>query len=81
MTTRRKLLSNVRKTTSLLLCPSGQRPHTTSVQSAAAADVLGTDLEEIRGIEPYSKVPGPRELPLVGNAWRFLPYIGKWIHF
>jgi hypothetical protein len=25
---------------------------------------------------PYSEVPGPKPLPLVGNAWRFMPGIG-----
>ncbi|GLH04870.1 Probable cytochrome P450 49a1 [Gryllus bimaculatus] len=24
---------------------------------------------------PYSEVPGPRQLPLLGNAWRFLPLV------
>nr|CAD7455655.1 unnamed protein product [Timema tahoe] len=28
--------------------------------------------------KPYSEVPGPRALPLVGNAWRFLPIIGHY---
>ncbi|KAK7862097.1 hypothetical protein R5R35_012225 [Gryllus longicercus] len=27
---------------------------------------------------PYSEVPGPRQLPLLGNAWRFLPLIGHY---
>ncbi|CAH1392591.1 unnamed protein product [Nezara viridula] len=26
----------------------------------------------------YQKVPGPRPLPLLGNNWRFLPYIGQY---
>jgi len=26
---------------------------------------------------PYSAVPGPNPLPIVGNTWRFLPLIGK----
>jgi len=26
---------------------------------------------------PYSSVPGPKPLPIVGNTWRFLPLIGK----
>lgn len=28
-------------------------------------------------IRPYSEVPGPKGLPLIGNSWRFAPLIGK----
>lgn len=28
-------------------------------------------------IRPYSEVPGPKGLPLLGNSWRFAPLIGK----
>lgn len=28
-------------------------------------------------IRPYSEIPGPKELPLIGNSWRFAPVIGK----
>jgi len=27
----------------------------------------------------YSELPGPRSLPLLGNNWRFMSYIGKCI--
>ncbi|XP_067000510.2 probable cytochrome P450 49a1 [Anabrus simplex] len=27
---------------------------------------------------PYSQVPGPKPLPVVGNTWRFLPFIGDY---
>ncbi|XP_063236390.1 probable cytochrome P450 49a1 isoform X2 [Bacillus rossius redtenbacheri] len=30
-----------------------------------------------RAPRPFSEVPGPRELPLLGNAWRFLPLVGE----
>lgn len=26
--------------------------------------------------KPYSEMPGPQPLPLLGNSWRFLPIIG-----
>lgn len=26
---------------------------------------------------PYSEIPGPKELPIIGNSWRFAPIIGK----
>lgn len=25
---------------------------------------------------PYSDVPGPKPIPVLGNSWRFIPYIG-----
>lgn len=28
-------------------------------------------------IRPYSEIPGPKELPLIGNSWRFAPIIGE----
>lgn len=28
-------------------------------------------------IKDYSAIPGPKELPLIGNAWRFAPIIGN----
>lgn len=28
--------------------------------------------------KPYSAIPGPKELPFIGNAWRFAPIIGKY---
>lgn len=28
-------------------------------------------------VKPYEEIPGPKELPLIGNAWRFAPIIGK----
>lgn len=26
---------------------------------------------------PYELMPGPKPWPILGNNWRFLPYIGK----
>lgn len=28
-------------------------------------------------IRPYTEVPGPKGLPLIGNSWRFAPLIGE----
>lgn len=28
-------------------------------------------------LKPYSAIPGPQELPFIGNSWRFAPIIGK----
>ncbi|KAH1000878.1 hypothetical protein HUJ04_013154 [Dendroctonus ponderosae] len=29
-------------------------------------------------VKPYEAIPGPKELPLIGNAWRFAPIIGQY---
>lgn len=34
-----------------------------------------TNVESVT--KPYSEIPGPKELPIIGNAWRFAPLIGK----
>ncbi|XP_047106300.1 probable cytochrome P450 49a1 [Schistocerca piceifrons] len=38
----------------------------------ATASILGG------GARPFAQIPGPRALPLVGNAWRFLPLVGQY---
>lgn len=27
---------------------------------------------------PYAEIPGPKPIPILGNTWRFIPYIGKY---
>lgn len=39
-------------------------------------NVTATAINET-AIKPYSSIPGPKELPLIGNSWRFAPIIGK----
>ncbi|XP_020300797.1 probable cytochrome P450 49a1 [Pseudomyrmex gracilis] len=34
------------------------------------------DDDEMLRFRPYSDIPGPKPIPLLGNTWRFLPYIG-----
>lgn len=45
-----------------------------ALDTLATADVEGQDLLRHR---PYSEIPGPKPIPLLGNTWRFLPYIGN----
>uniref|UniRef100_A0A1B6KMB4 Cytochrome P450 n=1 Tax=Graphocephala atropunctata TaxID=36148 RepID=A0A1B6KMB4_9HEMI len=40
----------------------------TTAQSVCEADL----------VQPYSKVPGPRPVPVLGNTWRLLPVIGQY---
>ncbi|XP_055679852.1 probable cytochrome P450 49a1 [Lutzomyia longipalpis] len=57
----------------------------TTYSSAAnilANDVMGVDARshgqlDFSMAKPYSDVPGPKELPFIGNSWRFLPIIGQ----
>lgn len=32
--------------------------------------------QKLSKYRPYSEMPGPKPLPLLGNTWRFLPYLG-----
>ena len=27
--------------------------------------------------KPFEDIPGPKPLPIIGNAWRFIPYLGN----
>jgi hypothetical protein len=33
--------------------------------------------EEWDYAKPFEDIPGPKPLPIIGNAWRFIPHIGK----
>lgn len=35
-------------------------------------------LEVLQEAKPYSEIPGPRPIPLLGNTWRLLPFIGQY---
>ncbi|KAG7204439.1 hypothetical protein KM043_004876 [Ampulex compressa] len=41
-------------------------------------DTLATEIEgqTWSHCRPYSQIPGPKPIPILGNTWRFLPYIG-----
>lgn len=43
--------------------------------SSAVIDNLTT--EELNSVRPYGEIPGPKPIPLLGNTWRFIPYIGN----
>ncbi|PNF21414.1 hypothetical protein B7P43_G15326 [Cryptotermes secundus] len=49
------------------------RGHTARCTASSVAALKDEVKEYAR---PYSEVPGPKPLPLVGNTWRFLPFIG-----
>lgn len=44
----------------------------------ATLDTLAADVEEkdLLSHRLYSDIPGPKPIPLLGNTWRFLPYLG-----
>jgi len=35
--------------------------------------------DDVEFAKEYSELPGPKSLPLLGNNWRFLSFIGKCI--
>jgi len=30
--------------------------------------------------KPFEEIPGPKPLPIIGNTWRFIPYLGNLIN-
>lgn len=52
------------------------RPYSTAME--LMPELFHEEEERVEDVtKPYSAIPGPKELPLVGNAWRFAPIIGK----
>jgi hypothetical protein len=33
--------------------------------------------EEWEYAKPFEDIPGPKPLPIIGNIWRFIPYLGN----
>lgn len=61
---------------------SGKRSYSTEGRPYSTAMELMPELfhqeeERVEDVKPYTAIPGPKELPLIGNAWRFAPLIGK----
>ena len=41
------------------------------------AAVVQARPEEWDYAKPFEDIPGPKPLPIIGNMWRFIPYIGN----
>nr|XP_031846911.1 probable cytochrome P450 301a1, mitochondrial [Nomia melanderi] len=48
------------------------------VNMRRAMETLVTEIEEyqLSRCRPYDEIPGPKPIPLLGNTWRFIPFIG-----
>ncbi|VVD02180.1 unnamed protein product [Leptidea sinapis] len=52
-------------------CPFSRRQRSQVAPSAALTD------EAFTNAKPYSEVPGPKPIPILGNTWRMVPVIGQ----
>ncbi|XP_018568722.1 probable cytochrome P450 301a1, mitochondrial [Anoplophora glabripennis] len=50
------------------------RSHTVLTES----EILQPHSENLERVKPYSEVPGPRPIPVLGNTWRLLPIVGQY---
>ncbi|KAK9685542.1 Cytochrome P450 [Popillia japonica] len=79
MTHARRLLRQNRKNFAYYVrrLYSTDRPYSTAV--GILEETYQSDAgESISGVKPYSSVPGPKCLPIIGNSWRFAPIIGQY---
>lgn len=51
-----------------------------SMTYAIEQDELKNINNELQKARPTKDIPGPKALPLIGNWFRFIPYIGKISH-
>ena len=67
-----------------IICTSGRlgrqtiRHHVVKRHNSTVAAAQAVQ-DELDTAKPYESIPGPKPLPLIGNVWRFLPYIGKYL--
>lgn len=52
-----------------------QKRRRSSIQQIVAPE--GVCPYELETAKPYDQVPGPKPLPIFGNTWRLIPYIGQ----
>jgi hypothetical protein len=43
----------------------------------STAAVAQARTEEWDCAKPFEDIPGPKPLPIIGNTWRFIPYLGN----
>ncbi|KAH8394653.1 hypothetical protein KR222_000876 [Zaprionus bogoriensis] len=64
--------------------PTKRQPETDATTTATTATAAATTTTATAAtttaapVRPYSEVPGPYPLPLIGNSWRFAPLIGTY---
>ncbi|KAL7046891.1 hypothetical protein ACKWTF_002732 [Chironomus riparius] len=60
-----------RSTVAATVCPYASQTETNEVEIARIKNETTTKYL------PYTQVPGPKPLPIIGNTWRFAPIIGQ----
>lgn len=53
-------------------CPFTKRQNSQIAPTAVLSE------EMFASAKAYSEVPGPRPIPILGNTWRMVPYIGQY---
>ncbi|XP_068083408.1 probable cytochrome P450 49a1 [Anabrus simplex] len=54
------------------------RPATAALFVSRAEMSMAATQQEVSKVKSYEEIPGPKPLPLIGNTWRFLPFIGTY---
>lgn len=37
-----------------------------------------SSFSDIQNAKPYSYIPGPQPIPVIGNTWRLMPIVGQY---
>ncbi|XP_018333056.1 probable cytochrome P450 301a1, mitochondrial isoform X2 [Agrilus planipennis] len=54
------------------------RSHAAITSNIASNNFFPCEDEVLQVAKPYSDVPGPKPIPILGNTWRLLPLIGQY---
>ncbi|XP_071446339.1 probable cytochrome P450 49a1 [Hetaerina americana] len=54
---------------------TSRQRHTGDLRMSAIETVATTKISDVK---PFEEIPGPTLMAMIGNLWRFLPFIGAW---
>ncbi|KAK2581868.1 hypothetical protein KPH14_002331 [Odynerus spinipes] len=68
--------STLRSITFVRLSRNNENAKRTIMSKTLGSLTTEIEKQECTSHRPYEEIPGPKPIPILGNTWRFIPYIG-----